>query len=233
MKKSGLTASDRHIRDMEVDMTGVVSLEDCKDTPLWHDARELLPGSRSVVVMALEVFPEVVKFLVSKRLVGEMALHDLQRRNVEVVNGRLDWEAYRLVKKLHSEGFSGLPLTAGGAPYDRRFVEGAISYVHAARAAGMGVIGWHSMLITPEYGARVKLAMVLTSAPLAPRVLSPGENPCARCGGACIRICPAKALAKPRKGEQWNINKYACSTYLEATVSCAECLRVCPAGRKP
>lgn len=223
---------DRLLQDLEVDSVGVVRLEDHKDTPLWHDARKLLPNSQSVVVMALEVFPEIIKHLSSKRLVGELALRDLYGRNMEVVNGRLDWEAYRVVKKLHEMGYSGLPLTAGGAPYDSRFVEGAISYVQAAQAAGLGNVGWHSMLITPDYGARVRLAMVTTDAPLAPHRLDPGNLPCPTCNGACVKICPAKAIARPRKGELWSINKYACSTYLQATVSCAECLRVCPAGKK-
>jgi epoxyqueuosine reductase QueG len=233
MKKGALARLDRFLQNLEVDKVGVVSLEDHKDTPLWRDAGKLLPNAKAVIVLALEVFPEVVKYLSSKRLVGEMALRDLYGRNMEVVNGRLDWEAYRTVKKLHDEGFSGLSLTAGGAPYESRFVEGPISYVQAAQAAGLGVIGWHSMLITPEYGTRVRLALVLTDAPLSSRTGAVGESPCPACGGACVKICPAKAIARPRKGEQWNMNKYACSTYLAATASCAECLRVCPAGKKP
>jgi epoxyqueuosine reductase QueG len=88
------------------------------------------------------------------------------------------------------------------------------------------------MLITPEYGSRVRLALVLTDAPFKPGNIESVELPCIKCGGACIKICPVKAIAKPRKGEQWNINKYACNTYLEATAGCAECLRVCPAGKK-
>ncbi len=222
---------DRLLEDVEVDRIGVVSLEDYKDTPVWQQARDLLPGTRSIVVLALEVFPEVVKYLTSKKQVGETALRDLFKRNMEVINGRIDWEAYRVVKKLHSLGFSGLSLPAGGAPYDSRFLEGALSYVDVARTAGFGVKGWHSMLITPEYGARVRLALILTDAPLKPVTLAAGETPCVKCGGACIKICPVKAIAKPRKGEDYSINKYACSTYLDATVSCAECLKVCPAGR--
>jgi epoxyqueuosine reductase len=232
MNKSALKRLDRFFQGLEVDKVGVVRLEDYRDTPLWDDAAKLLPGSKSAVVMALEVFPEVVQFLSSKSLVGEMALRDLQRRSVEVVNGRLDWEAYRVVKELHREGFSGLALTAGGAPYDSRFVEGAIAYGRAAEVAGMGVTGWHSMLITPEYGPRVRLAMVLTDAPLQPLTWTAGDLPCPECGGACVKVCPVKAIERPGEGEHSKINRYACRTYLEATVSCAECLRVCPAGRK-
>ena len=87
------------------------------------------------------------------------------------------------------------------------------------------------MLITPEYGARVRLALILNDAPLESNILVAGDMPCIKCGGACIKICPVKAIAKPQKTGQFNINKYACSTYLDATLGCAECLRVCPAGR--
>ncbi len=224
---------DSILENVYVDKVGVIRLDDHVDTPVWRRARELLPGSKSVIVLALEVFSEVVKYLSSKRQIGEMSLRDLFIRNLEVVDGQLDWEAYRIVKKLHGMGFSGLSLTAGGAPYDSRFLGGSLSYVPVAQLAGLGVVGWHSMLITPEYGARVRLALVLTDAPLEPRTLEAGDIPCIECGGACIRVCPVKAIGKPQKGEQYRIDKYACSTYLEATASCSECLKVCPAGRVP
>ena len=222
---------DRLLDDAEVDNVGVISLEDFKDTPAWQQARDILPGTESIIALAVEIFPEVVKYLTSKGQFGELAMRDLFKRNERVISGHIDWEAYKIVRKLHGLGFSGLSLPSGDAPYDSRFVEGAFSYKHVAQAAGLGNIGWHSILIIPEYGARVRLALVLTDAPLKPRTLEAGKLPCRKCGGACIKICPVKAISRPRKGEEWNINKYACSNYLNATGSCAECLRVCPAGK--
>lgn len=231
MTKKSTANIDELLNSVETDMVGVVSLADHKDTPLWESARKLLPGAKSIVVLAMEVFAETVNQLTSKALVGDMTLRDLYTANTGVIGGLIDWEGYKLVKKLHTEGYKGLLLPATGAPYDARFLEGPLSYKHLAEAAGMGMLGWNSLLLTPEYGARVRLAAVLTDAPFVgsgPLVM---ENPCIKCGGACIKICPSKALSMPEDGEKYRIDKYACSSYYTASGICAECLKVCPAGR--
>ena len=222
---------DGLLESVEADTVGVARLEDWKGTPLWNKAEKLLPGARSVVVLAMEVFPEVVKHLTSETQVGEMALRDLYDANADLIKDRLNWQAYKIVKALHSSGFKGLPLPADGSPYDRRFLEGALPYNHVAQAAGLGILGWHSLLITPEYGPRVRLACVISDAPLEASASLSGENPCPKCNGACVRICPAGAIAEPQEDETYHLNKYACGVYLDASGTCAECLKVCPAGR--
>ena len=160
---------------------------------------------------------------------GELVMRDLFTRNTDVVNGDLDWESYKLVKELHKLGCSGIPLTAGDAPFDTRFLEGMLSYKEAAVIAGMGVTGWNTMLLTPEFGARVRLCCVVTDASLENTSLSNDYVPCSDCNGACIKVCPVKALKQPGNGEICSIDKYLCNTYLVASGGCAECLRVCPA----
>lgn len=220
------------LEDIEVDKLGIVRLEDWQGTPLWDKARKLLPGAKSAIVLAMEVFPEVVDHLTSKVQVGELALRDLYRRNEEMVNGLLNWEAYKIVKRLHEQGFQGVPLPASEGPYDGRFLEGPLSYKHLAQAAGLGVLGWHSLLITLEYGPRVRLACVITNAPLAPSPPTDAETPCSKCKGACVKVCPAGAIIEPQKSKPYHVDKYACNAYLSASGLCAECLKVCPAGRK-
>ena len=232
MVKSRDKKLDNLLEEIEVDKIGIVRLEDWKDTPLWSKVQRLLPGAKSAIVLAMEVFPEVVKHLTSKAQIGELALRDLHNRNTEMVKSHLDWEAYKTVKRLHRLGYKGIPLPADGAPYDSRFIEGVLSYKHAAQLAGLGAIGWHSMLLTPEYGARVHLACVVTNAPLPPSTPMEEYYPCPECGGACIKICPVSAIKKPESKESYNIDKYACSTYLDAAGGCSECLRVCPTGRE-
>ena len=231
MAKKDTESLDSIIEGVEADIVGVVNLDDWKDTPLRDEAQKLLPRAKSIVVLAMEVFAETVSQATSKALIGDMALRDLYVANNDVIDGLLDWEGYKLVKGLHNEGNEGLLLPAGGAPYDARFLEGPLSYKHLARAAGVGILGWNSLLLTPKYGARVRLAAVLTDAPFAGSVPLTMESPCVKCGGACVRICPAKAIARPTDEEDYCIDKYACSSYYTASGMCAECLRVCPAGR--
>ncbi len=229
MKKSEI---DDVLKVEDIDKVGIVSLDDWKDTPVYEKSRELLPEAKSIIILALEVLPETVKYLTPRSTVGEMEMHDFYNRNMEMVNGQLDWEAYRLVKRLHRHGYKGLSLTASGAPYDLRFIEPALPYKKAAELAGLGITGWHSMLLTPEFGARVRLACVITDAPLPPTAATEQYDPCPECGGACIKVCPVKAIRQPEGGESINVDKFACSNYLNAAGGCSQCLRVCPAGKK-
>ncbi len=216
---------------ISVDKLGIVDLDEHRNTSVYKTAVELLPEAKSVIVLGNELFAEVVKYLTSGRKTGELALRDLFNRNSNVVNGHLDWEAYKLVKELHKLGYRGIPLTAGDAPFDTRFIEGMLSYKESAVIAGMGVIGWNTMLLTPEYGARVRLTCVVTDTPLGNSVSPVDYYPCPDCKGACIKVCPVQALKQPGEGEARNIDRFRCNTYLTSSGGCAECLRVCPADR--
>ena len=231
MVKETTTSLDNLLGDLKVDKIGIASLYDLKDTPLWNQSQKLLPGAKSVIALAMELFLATVNQVTSKAVVGDLALRDLYLANSAVVNGHLDWEGYKMVKLLHAQGFKGLLLPAEGGPYDSRLLEGPLSYKHTAEAAGFGIIGWHNLLITPEYGPRVRLVCILTDAPFTSSAPLNMESPCLECGGACVKICPAKAISKPRAGEAYHLDKYACCSYYTASGMCAECLRVCPAGK--
>ncbi len=231
MAKDVTASLDNLLGDLKVDKIGIANLDNLKDTPLGNKAQKLLPGAKSVIVLAMELFLETVAQITSKAVLGDLALRDLYLANSDVIDGYLDWEGYKTVKSLHRLGFKGLLLPAEGSPFNSKFLEGPLSYKHMAEAAGFGIIGWHSLLITPEYGSRVRLSCILTNAPLVASDPLNMESPCFKCGGACVKICPARAITKPQTGQAYQLNKYACCTYYAASGMCAECLRVCPAGK--
>jgi len=65
-------------------------------------------------------------------------------------------------------GLRALPLPPRGCPKDTRFLEAVFSCKHAAQATGLGTMGKHSLLITPDLGSRVQLSCCLTEAVLEP-----------------------------------------------------------------
>lgn len=223
---------DGILETIEVDCVGVLRLDSLGGGKLADDAARVLPGAVSLVVLALELFFETVEHLTSKVLVGEATLRTLYEQNVDIVDGRLNWETYQLVKRLHEAGYRGAPLPASGSVYDQRFLESVVSYRHAAMAAGLGVFGWHGLVLTSGYGPRVRLAAVATDAPLGPTAAVEMVDPCLKCGGACVRACPAEAISMPAEGERYTVDRHRCATYLAAVGTCAECIRVCPPGRK-
>ncbi len=223
---------DALFKDITADKIGIVRLDDWPDTETPAKVRKIMPRARSVVVLASEVFPEVIRFFTSKRNVGDLFASDLAARNMELVSGHLDWDAYTIVKRLHKLGYKGVPTPADGAPFSERDLRGIMPFGLLAEMAGLGTQGWHSMLLTPEYGPRLRLSALITDAALEPTAAGEPYDPCPTCGGACVKICPAGAIPRPRPGGRVRIDRFKCSTTINASGGCSECLKVCPAGRR-
>jgi epoxyqueuosine reductase len=211
---------------LEVDMVGVARIDNLKRNKLAQAAQKLLPSVKSIVVVGMEVFPEFLDLTASERKMGTANFNDLLTRHVEYLRGRLLKASYDIAKASHRAGLKALPLAGQGPAVDNRFLEGVISYKHAAEAAGLGNIGMSSLLVTEKYGPRVQLTVCLTEAALKSTAGKIQKN-CQYCN-VCVLKCPAKALERPKAGEAYALNKYACRTYVEAAGGCSECMRVCP-----
>ena len=217
------------LSNLDVNALGIANLTDWKGTKLEETALALLPGARSVVVFAMEISPEILGLTSSGRQTGAASLNDLLVSDAGYIYGRLTKAAYDLASASRKLGLRALPLPATGCPVDTRFLQAVFSYKHAGQAAGLGKLGWSSLLITPAFGPRIRLSACLTEADLESTLPVELDLACESCS-ICLESCPAGALAKPRSGEQYHINKFACSAYRTASGSCTECMRVCPAG---
>ena len=111
--------------------------------------------------------------------------------------------------------------------------EPGIYLKEASVLAGLGFIGKNNLLITPEYGSRVRLRAVNTSAPLKPNPILDSLNSCQDCN-LCIGSCPANAL------DTGKFNREACLSYCQANLKevspssvlwCMRCSIVCPIGK--
>lgn len=66
---------------------------------------------------------------------------------------------------IEAEGYRALPIPANLILTEERLL-GNLLHKAVARAAGLGWIGRNCLLITPQYGPRVRFATVLTDMPL-------------------------------------------------------------------
>ncbi len=108
--------------------------------------------------------------------------------------------------------------------------------------AGLGEIARNGLLITPEYGPRVRLAKVLTDLPLNPdRPIEFGVWDFCRICKKCAKKCPSQSImhGEPtdtvhnisnREGVRaWHINAETClSFWARNGTDCSNCIRVCP-----
>lgn len=146
----------------------------------------------------------------------------------EVANGykNLAVIGNKMAKFMRKNGFAAYPGTALG---------GLTDYTHLAELAGLGAIGYHGLLITPNEGARLRINTIYTNITNLP---FEAENEhlwvrdfCAMCK-KCIRSCPVKAIydqPKPRgDGGMQCIDHDSCRDYFNQNFGCAVCLASCP-----
>lgn len=109
----------------------------------------------------------------------------------------------------------------------------------AAVLAGMGVIGKNNLLITPEYGPRVRLRALALEIELPPTERRADFDPCSSCAMPCRKICPQAAFASNRYDRpmckiQMRIDESAPLKSADANdycVSyCRKCELACPIG---
>lgn len=104
------------------------------------------------------------------------------------------------------------------------------------RDAGLGELGRMGLLMTPELGPRVRLAVVTTDLPLLPDQCIPDPSLvdfCRRCR-KCAEACPGHAIPLGEQAlvdgvRRWQINSEACFTYwCSVGTDCGRCMSVCP-----
>jgi ferredoxin len=126
--------------------------------------------------------------------------NSFQLFTLAAINPMLDEIAYRGAKFLESRGYKAYPFPAN-MPHILKPAPGYpggtadVSHKHIAVACGVGQIGWHNLLLTPQYGSRQKLTSIATNAPLVPDPMIEGKlcDP-EKCGFLCARACPTEAI---------------------------------------
>ena len=90
-------------------------------------------------------------------------------------------------------------IEANPLPY--HIERGGIFLKDTAVMAGLGCIGKNNMLVTPEYGPRVRFRVILTAELLT--CTDPIDfDPCEDCSMPCRNICPKKAFHKKIYSEE-------------------------------
>jgi len=244
-KESGLASRIGHLLIAEgADLFGVASPELLSAAPEGFRPQDLLPGCKAVVVYGKRLSDATVESTPS-RLFDTM---------YAATNSFIELLMLKASDALIREGYRAVAV--GPHSLDNRLFRGDLSQKHAAVAAGLGRFGLQSLVLTPQFGPRQRWGTVLTDAPLrANAPLKTGLCQPEKCGQACLRSCPARALSE-RKAEEtgpdflpgglWyygNVEKGACRAYRAerkkeldwATAgghACAVCLKVCPVGNR-
>lgn len=139
----------------------------------------------------------------------------------------LDQIAFRVAKAIEAMGGRAIPIAASQI-VDWEGQRAHFDHKGLAELAGLGWRGRNNLLVTPRYGARVRLVSILTDLPL--KVDPPYQGPgCGECR-ACLEVCPAGAIKEDPKDfahlacfeklkefrKAYNVGQYICGVCIRA-----------------
>jgi len=141
---------------------------------------DVMKDGNSVIVFAIHMGLDYYRSIkIEGKIIGDERIGHIYR----------DWLAYELVEFLRARGFNA---AAPSGFFDRDRKIARLSFKLAAHEAGIGVYGKPGIIITPEYGPRVNIGVVVTNAALEPdKKLD--FNPCKACT-VCVKVCPVRAI---------------------------------------
>lgn len=198
-------------RALGADAVGIGNIERWEGAPLQMDPRQIMPEARSVIAMAFRVMRGSLRgieegtFFSNYSAMGYGGITYLYMP-MTVIN---------LCKAIEDEGYEALPM---GHQSDWRAIDGVgrlrqnysrpvregqaapdimIHLRIAAFLCGLGEIGFSKMLLTPQFGPRQRVGIVITEEELEPDPLYPdtdGPQLCNKCM-ACVKQCPTGAIS--------------------------------------
>lgn len=203
----------------------------------FADMKELAPWPRAISI-ALALDPIIVE---GTRDGPTPKYYEEYLRANATLNEIAQKTARLLLEASHrAEAF---PATvAEGNPDYQRTLRAAFQHKTAATRAGLGFIGKSGLLITPNFGPRIRLVTVFTDIPF-----STGQPIVeGRCGGChlCVEACPAGAI----RGREWGaglsreelLDARACHKEAKRLLKervgrdeavCGICVAICPHGQ--
>ena len=115
---------------------------------------------------------------------------------------------------------------------------GVSNYVVMAKNANLGWVGKLGLLITPEFGPRIRLSVIFTNIQNLPMSTVGKKNShswiesfCKKCG-ECVNACPGVAITnKPiitKKTQYTHIDNEKCYPYFYHQYGCSVCIKSCP-----
>jgi epoxyqueuosine reductase len=176
------------------------------------------PEARTVIVLALNMIDPILDIWIQAPPTTGVGRSTIGRAFEDEILLAI---CYRLALFLHLQGVKSKVL-----PY-----EPGIYLKDAAVLAGLGVIGRNNLLVTPQYGPRVRLRALAIDKELLPNQIMTENLFCKDCD-KCIKACPVNAL------ENGKFNRELCLTSPlhkriispNATIWCTRCSCVCPVG---
>lgn len=153
------------------------------------------------------------------------------------VNKLIDNAVYKIALEIERAGFSAYPVAASQSTKESAY-SGIFPHKTGATRGGIGWIGKSAILVTEQYGGRVRFGTILTDMDFDKYNEAIVESKCGDCD-ICVTSCPAGAIS----GENWKaglsresfFDAEKCSNHMKSAYKhigrgavCGICIGVCP-----
>ena len=227
---------DEFARELGADFFGVADITPAEEF-IKNQGGDLVSGYPRAVSLGIILLNTIVDQL-PQRFERSVAVN--YRHHVyDIINLRLDLISSRISSLIQNEGYNALPIPASER-YDDNELCAVFSHKLAANMAGLGWIGKNCLLITPEFGPRVRWSTILTDAPLKPTG-EPLENGCEECT-ECVDTCPVSAFTgenfRAYENREVRYDARKCEKYFKVMEDagkipvCGLCIYNCPKGKE-
>ncbi|HHV80484.1 MAG: hypothetical protein KBI34_00485 [Dictyoglomi bacterium] len=210
------------VKEAGLDLVGIAPIERFKDLPPERHPSSIFPEAKTVVVLAQEI-PRGTFRGIEEGTLWTRAPRKLAPRYV-----------YSVARFLEDRGWEGVPLLPisperwpDGIPVSKTGIAPNVStpLEYAAVAAGLGEIGFCRIFLTPQFGPRQSLGIVITDAPIEEDPLFNGTVCDRKDCLECVNNCPLNAIDK---------EDVETITILEKQMECGrinfKACRLCPNG---
>lgn len=202
-------------------LVGVASVDRFEGAPEGHGPLDFVEEAKSVVVVGIKVPDAIVEYSSyaykfrgmpswASSSVSTLNWITAMRAGTYLLLGHFTIDimlnnlAVLMALKLEDAGYRTMPTpntnnTGVGMPVSQLInYFSPFSQRHAAVRAGLGEFGFNNIVLTPQFGPRVRFVSIITEAPLEPDPLI-SEKVCLRekCdtrGARCLQVCSAGAI---------------------------------------
>lgn len=196
---------------MGADIVGIGSIDRWSTAPIQMDPKQIMPNAKSVIALGFRVLRGSLRgieegtYFSNYSAMGYGGITYLYMPMTVINLSKMIEDAgYEAVPMGHQSDWRAIdnkgylrenysrPIAPGKAAPDIM-----VSLRIAGFLCGLGEIGYSKMLLTPEFGPRVRVGIIITELELEPDpIIEPGTL-CNRCK-ACVRACPGGCIPEDR-----------------------------------
>lgn len=197
------------------DAVGIANIERWKNAPIQMDPKQIMPECKSIIGMVFRVMRGSMRgveegtyfsnysamgyggitYLYMPMTVINLAKY-IEDRGYEAVpmGHQSDWRA------IDNEGYLRKNYSRPVAP-GRAAPDIMVQLRIAAYLCGLGEIGFSKMFLSPQFGPRNRVGIIMTDVELEPDPIYDGPQLCNKCM-ACVKACPGGCIPADKTVKQ-------------------------------